>query len=102
MQDNFGTLKHLIELDLSSNQLTLLPDSISQLVILQKLDLYSNKLTTLPLTFWELKKLKWLDLRNNDHLEPGLAEAAGPCVSEAECKQCASKVSVFKDCYKSY
>lgn len=93
LPDNIGVLKHLTELDLSSNQLTELPDSISQLVVLQKLDLYNNKLTTLPLTFWELRRLKWLDLRNNN-LEPDLAEAAGHCVSDIECKQCASKVLI--------
>ena len=73
----------------------MLPDSISQLSLLQKLDLYSNKLSTLPLTFWQLKKLKWLDLRNNN-LETRLAEAAGPCVNEKECKQCASRVRNVK------
>ena len=34
-------------------------------------------------------------MRNNK-LEQGLAEAAGPCVTEAECKHCASKVSSYK------
>lgn len=94
LQDNFGDLKHLLELDLSSNHLKELPDSIGQLVLLQKLDLYSNKLTILPLTFWQLKKLRWLDIRNNK-LEQGLAEAAGPCVTEAECKHCAAKVGSY-------
>lgn len=90
-QDNFGSLRHLIGLDLSNNRLQSLPDSFGQLALLQKLDLYSNQLRTLPLTFFNLKKLKWLDLKNNP-LEPGLKEAAGSCVSSKECNQCASKV----------
>lgn len=91
MQDNFGNLRHLISLDLSSNKLQNLPSSFGNLVLLQKLDLYSNQLVTLPLSFWQLKKLKWLDLKNNP-LEPGLREAAGTCVSSRECNQCATKV----------
>lgn len=37
------------------------------------------------------QSLKWLDLKDNP-LEPGLAKAAGDCLDEKQCKQCASKV----------
>ena len=81
-------------LDLSNNELTHLPNSFCKLLQLQKLDLYSNQLTTLPANFWHLKKLRWLDLKNNP-LEARLKEAAGTCVSAAECSQCATKVVIM-------
>lgn len=37
------------------------------------------------------QSLKWLDLKDNP-LEPGLAKAAGDCLDEKQCKQCAGKV----------
>ena len=39
-----------------------------------------------------LQNLKWLDLKDNP-LETELAKAAGDCLDEKQCKQCASKVS---------
>ena len=81
----------MLELDLSKNQLSELPASFGELMQLQKLDLYGNKLTDLPLSFAELERLRWLDLTNNP-LGPELAKAAGTCVNEAECKQCAKNV----------
>ena len=91
LQDNFGSLRHLIALDLSGNKLQRLPESFGQLVLMQRLDLYSNQLTTLPLSFGNMKKLKWLDLKNNP-LEDELRAVAGTCVSSKECNQCATKV----------
>lgn len=38
------------------------------------------------------QSLKWLDLKDNP-LEPGLAKAAGDCLDEKQCKQCAAKVT---------
>lgn len=87
----FCSLTHLVKLDLSKNQLTCLPDDLGNLVNLQHLDLYNNKLTVLPVSFSQLRSLKWLDLKDNP-LEPGLAKAAGDCLDEKQCKQCASKV----------
>lgn len=94
LPDNFCTLKHLTELDLSNNALRELPANFGDLPQLQRLDLYSNHLGTLPLSFWQLRKLKWLDLRNNE-LEAGLAEAAGMCLSEKECREGAKKVLAY-------
>lgn len=87
----FCNLTHLMRVDLSKNQLTGLPDDFGNLVNLQHLDLYNNKLTVLPASFSHLRNLKWLDLKDNP-LEPGLAKAAGDCLDEKQCKQCASKV----------
>ncbi|CAJ1080034.1 leucine-rich repeat-containing protein 59 [Xyrichtys novacula] len=87
----FCNLTHLVKIDLSKNQLTGLPDDLGNLDNLQHLDLYNNKLTELPVSFSQLKSLKWLDLKDNP-LEPGLAKAAGDCLDEKQCKQCATKV----------
>lgn len=89
-----STLKTIVDLDLSKNQLTELPESFGELVHLQRLDLFENKLTELPLSFAGLERLRWLDLKENP-LSQGLAKAAGPCLSELECKQCAKNVSSF-------
>lgn len=93
-KDSFCTLKHLVELDLSKNSLRELPEGFGELSQLQRLDLLRNKLTTLPLSFWKLKRLRWLDL-NGNNLEPGLAEAAGMCLNEQECKNCAKQVRLM-------
>lgn len=87
----FCSLTYLVKVDLSKNQLMCLPDDLGNLVNLQHLDLYNNKLTVLPASFSQLQNLKWLDLKDNP-LEPGLAKAAGDCLDEKQCKQCASKV----------
>ncbi|NP_998097.1 leucine-rich repeat-containing protein 59 [Danio rerio] len=87
----FCSLTHLIKIDLNKNQLVCLPEEIGQLVNLQHLDLYNNKLKMLPIGFSQLKSLKWLDLKDNP-LEPTLAKAAGDCLDEKQCRQCASRV----------
>lgn len=87
----FCNLTHLVKVDLSKNQLTCLPDDVGNLTNLQHLDLYNNKLTVLPISFSQLRSLKWLDLKDNP-LEANLAKAAGDCLDEKQCKQCASKV----------
>ena len=81
-----------MELDLSDNQLTQLPNNFGELAQLQKLDLYRNQLTSLPLSFAELGQLRWLDLRGNK-LDIKLATAAGDCTNDRECRECASRVS---------
>ena len=81
---------------MSKNQLTELPESFGELSQLQKLDLYGNKLKELPLTFAGLERLRWLDLKDNP-LSQGLAKAAGTCLDEMECRQCAKNVSTQPD-----
>ncbi|XP_047673011.1 leucine-rich repeat-containing protein 59 [Tachysurus fulvidraco] len=88
---DFCMLTHLVKVDLSKNQLVSLPEEIGQLSSLQHLDLYNNKLTMLPLSFCQLRSLKWLDLKDNP-LEPTLAKAAGDCLYEKQCRQCAGQV----------
>ncbi|KAJ3608083.1 hypothetical protein NHX12_025133 [Muraenolepis orangiensis] len=87
----FCKLTHLVKVDLSKNQLTCLPDDLGNLGNLQHLDLYNNKLSGLPVSFSQLRSLKWLDLKDNP-LELELAKAAGDCLDEKQCKQCASQV----------
>ncbi|KAE8750982.1 hypothetical protein FOCC_FOCC002410 [Frankliniella occidentalis] len=87
----FSSLTHLVELDLSKNMLQELPESFGNLINLKRLDLYGNKLTHLPLSFCHLKALRWLDLKNNP-LVPMLAEIAGPCGDMQQCQQCARNV----------
>lgn len=87
----FCGLTHLVKLDLNKNQLESLPDDFGALVHLQHLDLLGNRLSELPVSFAQLRSLKWLDLKDNP-LEPGLAKAAGDCLDERQCRQCATKV----------
>ncbi|XP_017558170.1 leucine-rich repeat-containing protein 59 [Pygocentrus nattereri] len=87
----FCTLTHLVKVDLSKNQLISLPEEMGRLSSLQHLDLYNNRLTMLPLSFSQLRSLRWLDLKDNP-LEQSLAKAAGDCLDEKQCKQCAARV----------
>jgi len=56
-------------LNISSNRLKLLPDSIGQLERLQVLNASSNHLKALPDSIGNLKWLQHLDLRDNQHLQ---------------------------------
>ncbi|XP_066560880.1 leucine-rich repeat-containing protein 59 [Amia ocellicauda] len=91
LPSDFCGLTHLIKLDLSKNQLVQLPPELGRLISLQHLDLYNNKLTSLPVSFAQLKNLKWLDLKDNP-LEASLANVAGDCLDEKQCKLCATRV----------
>ena len=101
-----------MKLDLSKNRLEELPEFFGQLKNLRHLDLYSNQLERLPVSFSQLKNLKWLDLKNNP-LVPALQQAAGPCITPADCTLCSKKVRMvlnytiilkylFKDKMHSY
>ncbi|KAG9469002.1 hypothetical protein GDO78_021446 [Eleutherodactylus coqui] len=88
---DFCSLTHIVRLDLSKNQLVQLPTEFGRLVNLQHLDLLQNRIAELPATFAQLKSLKWLDLKDNP-LNPALAKAAGDCLDEKQCKECAQRV----------
>ncbi|KAH3839570.1 hypothetical protein DPMN_113002 [Dreissena polymorpha] len=47
----------------------------------------------------QLKSLKWLDLKDNP-LVPELRKVAGDCLDEAQCKKCATDVSVQEMCHR--
>lgn len=55
----------LIELRVSDNGLTSLPDSLARLVRLRELHLRNNKLTSLPKSIGALRELRQIDLRGN-------------------------------------
>jgi len=58
-------LKMLEKLDLSSNSLKMLPETIANLVKLNELNLDDNALKSLPKSIGKLKQLKVLSLRRN-------------------------------------
>ncbi|KAK3758287.1 hypothetical protein RRG08_004109 [Elysia crispata] len=94
LPDPFCTLTHLIKLDLSKNSLSELPHDFGQLENLQQLDLLGNNLRTLPRSFCMLRKLRWLDLKDNP-LEEGLKKNAGDCLDEAQCRKCATRILMY-------
>jgi len=61
----FVGLDHLQQIDLGTNRLTSLPESIKNLTNLRELNLYENRLTSLPTEIGNLRDLKELDLGNN-------------------------------------
>lgn len=62
---NIGTLRRLLYLNLSKNQLTALPEGIDQLQELRTLDLHSNNLKALPAEIWNLPSLLELNVSSN-------------------------------------
>jgi leucine-rich repeat protein SHOC2 len=60
-----ATLQQLQELELSGNDLRVLPDMIFSLSALKTLDLSDNRIATLPPAIAKLKELKTLSLTNN-------------------------------------
>lgn len=94
LPSSFATLSHLVRIDLSCNQITSLPANFGDLRRLRHLDLYNNQLTHLPLSFEQLSSLRWLDLKKNP-LSSQLALAAGTCLNQRECEQCARQVVLF-------
>jgi internalin A len=65
LPEEIGQLTNLTYLDLKSNQLTTLPESIAQLTNLTFLDLYNIRLTTLPESITQLTNLAELNLSSN-------------------------------------
>ncbi|XP_003379446.1 putative leucine Rich repeat-containing domain protein [Trichinella spiralis] len=63
---DIGTWKSLVELNLSTNQLRLLPDDIDKLQNLEILIMSNNYIKRLPLSIGNLKKLRELDLEENE------------------------------------
>jgi hypothetical protein len=65
LPDSITRLQNLSQLHLRNNQLSELPDSIIHLQNLSELDLSSNHLSELPDSIIHLQNLSYLDLRNN-------------------------------------
>jgi Leucine-rich repeat (LRR) protein len=65
IDDSMGTLTSLMELNLSHNNLERLPDCIGNLQQLQELNLAHNLLTALPSTFIQLCNLRRLTVEHN-------------------------------------
>ncbi|MFM6203444.1 MAG: leucine-rich repeat domain-containing protein, partial [Dolichospermum sp.] len=65
LPESITQLSNLRNLYLSKNRMTPLPESIAQLSNLTVLDLSDNKLTTLPEAIKQLSQLEKLDLREN-------------------------------------
>ena len=65
LPESLGQLTHLQTLNLSYNQLTALPESLGQLTHLQSLDLSYNQLTALPEPLGQLTHLQTLELSFN-------------------------------------
>jgi internalin A len=65
LPEEISQFTHLRELSISNNQLTSLPEWIGQLVNLRRLELDSNKLTSLPESIGQLHNLQSLRLYNN-------------------------------------
>ena len=65
LPDSIGEIDSLVELNLSNNQLVLLPESIGNLHQLTQLHLQSNNLTELPESIGKLTKLKVLVIHEN-------------------------------------
>lgn len=64
--DVVGTMEHLITLDVSDNQLSQLPSSLSGMIAIQWMYLYLNNLTTLPDDIGTLDTLTFLDASRNE------------------------------------
>ena len=60
-----GNLNDIQELDLGSNQITSIPESIGGLTNLQKLGLGSNQLSSIPASIERLTNLQYLDIDDN-------------------------------------
>ena len=78
LPNTIGTLMHLKYLDLSSNDIEVLPSSITKLVNLQTLKLSEcEKLRELPVDIQKMVRLKHLDLKgcvNLTHMPHGLGQ----------------------------
>ncbi|MCE7737537.1 MAG: hypothetical protein GPJ54_21785 [Candidatus Heimdallarchaeota archaeon] len=60
ISEKIGNLESLENLDLSSNQISILPESICNLVKLEYLNLGYNEIIKLPKNIGELKSLSWI------------------------------------------
>jgi hypothetical protein len=65
LPESIGQLKQLQSLNLSYNRLVVLPDTLAQLTQLELLDISINKLTVLPKSLGLLAQLQELDISHN-------------------------------------
>jgi Leucine-rich repeat (LRR) protein len=67
-----GDLPHLEQLSFSRNDLTMLPDTLSNLVELNTLNISHNRITALPFALGKLMDLTKFTFNENPLLEPPL------------------------------
>lgn len=96
----FTTLLQIVVLDLSRNRLRELPEHFGLMTQLRHLDLYNNQISRLPLSLGELKNLRWLDLKGNP-LTEAVALVAGPCNNMEDCQACARDIVKYLSIAKS-
>ena len=65
LPESIGNLVDLMDLELYNNQITILPESIGNLTNLSALNLENNQITSLPESFGNLTNLNDLDLSKN-------------------------------------
>lgn len=84
---NIGSLRRLLYLNVSNNQLTVLPEGIDQLQELRTLDLHSNNLKSLPAEIWNLPSLLELNVSSNLLTSFPKSKAQGSSVGSIEMAQ---------------
>ncbi|MEO1396477.1 MAG: COR domain-containing protein [Cyanobacteria bacterium J06634_5] len=84
LPESIGNLTNLTSLNLKHNDLTELPESIGNLTNLTFLNLYQNRIRTLPESIGNLTNLNRLYLRNNplDQLPPEVVSKGGLAVRD--------------------
>jgi hypothetical protein len=99
LPDTFGQLSSLKTLDLLRNQLTALPDAFCQLTGLETLQLDDNQLTALPDAFGLLTGLEKLDLENDRAV--GYLRLSGNPLTSPPMEVCRNGVAAIREYFRA-